>query len=299
MWTLTGVQRFVNSYKWNSIEVDLASACEVERLLQQYQDRTPMVPESKIFYTAPMRMIHSALAALLSASAVQAGAPEPLDQWAASARRVMVDLLASYSPEHRVTDPKVLEAMREVPRHEFVPEALVRRAYDDGPLPIGEGQTISQPLIVGLMTEALALRPSDKVFEVGTGSGYQAAILAKLAKEVYTVEIVPSLARRAERTLRRLGYANVRVRIGDGYAGWPEKAPFDAIIVTCAPDHIPPPLIAQLKTGGRMIIPVGPEAGGAFSAQELIVVRKTPKGMEREKRMDVRFVPMTGKGGRP
>ncbi|MBI2386278.1 MAG: protein-L-isoaspartate(D-aspartate) O-methyltransferase [Elusimicrobia bacterium] len=211
----------------------------------------------------------------------------------------MVDLVASYSPDHRVGDRKVLEAMREVPRHEFVPESLVRRAYDDGPLPIGEGQTISQPLIVGLMTEALELRPSDKVFEVGTGSGYQAAILAKLAKEVYTVEIVPSLGRRAERTLRRLGYANVTVRIGDGYAGWPEKAPFDAIIVTCAPDHIPPPLVAQLKTGGRMIIPVGPEVRGSFSAQELIVVRKTAKGMEREKRMDVRFVPMRGRGGRP
>jgi len=210
----------------------------------------------------------------------------------------MVDLVAAYSPDHRVKDPKVLAAMRKVPRHEFVPSDIVRQAYSDGPLLIGEGQTISQPMIVGFMTEALSLRPSDKVFEVGTGSGYQAAILGELVKEVYTVEIVPSLGRRAEQTLKRLGYKNVWVRVGDGYRGWPQKAPFDAIIVTCAPDHIPQPLVDQLKVGGRMIIPVGPEIKGAFSAQELIIVRKTEKGMKREKRMDVRFVPMVGEAKR-
>lgn len=234
-----------------------------------------------------------AAAALLSAGTALAGAPEPFEAWAAEARRKMVDLLAAYAPEHRVQDPKVLAAMREVPRHEFVPKEIALQAYDNRPLLIGEGQTISQPLIVGFMTEALELKPSDKVFEVGTGSGYQAAILGKLVKEVYTVEIIPSLGRRAARTLRRLGYKNVRVRVGDGYLGWPEKAPFDAIIVTCAPDHIPPPLIEQLKIGGRMIIPVGPAIDGPFSAQELILVRKTAQGMEREKRMDVRFVPLT------
>ncbi len=215
-------------------------------------------------------------------------------------REAMVDLIAAaYSPEHRVRDARVLAAMRKVPRHEFVPDAVSAQAYGDHPLPIGEGQTISQPFIVGYMTEALEPRKGDTVLEIGTGSGYQAAVLAELVKQVYSIEIVEPLARRAEAALGRLGYANVFVRAGDGYKGWPEAAPFDSIIVTCAPDHIPQPLVDQLKTGGRMVIPVGAELRGVWSAQELVVVRKTPRGMEREKRMDVRFVPMTGEAQKP
>lgn len=212
-----------------------------------------------------------------------------------AARGAMVDLVASYDPEHRVSDGRVLAAMRKVPRHLFVPESLRARAYSDSPLPIGEGQTISQPFIVGFMTQVLELKAGDKVLEVGTGSGYQAAILAELARSVYSIEIVPVLARRAERTLQDLGYKNAAVKAGDGYQGWPEHAPFDAIIVTCAPDHIPEPLVRQLKLGGRMVIPVGPDlAGSPWSPQELIVVRKTKDGMKREKKFDVRFVTMTG-----
>lgn len=184
--------------------------------------------------------------------------------------------------------------MRRVPRHEFVPPDVSAQAYGDHPLPIGEGQTISQPFIVGYMTEILGSKPGDRVLEIGTGSGYQAAILSELVKEVYTIEIVGPLARRAEAALKRLGYRNVSVRAGDGYRGWPEAAPFDSIIVTCAPDHIPQPLVDQLKIGGRMVIPVGAEIRGLWSVQELILVRKTARGMEREKRMGVRFVPMTG-----
>ena len=181
----------------------------------------------------------------------------------------MVALIADYSPKHRVRDARVLEAMRRVPRHEFVPRELQSEAYSDGPLDIGRRQTISQPLIVGYMTELLELKPSDKVLEIGTGSGYQAAVLAELAREVYTIEIIAALGKRAEKTLNRLGYRNIQVKDADGYRGWPEQAPFDAVIVTCAPDHIPQPLIDQLKVGGRLVIPVG------SSDQELILLRKS------------------------
>lgn len=206
----------------------------------------------------------------------------------------MVEVLRRYDP--KVSNPKVLAAMRKVPRHLFVPADQVPRAYEDTPLPIGEGQTISQPYIVALMTEVLRSKPKDRVLEIGTGSGYQAAVLAELVREVYTIEIVESLAKRAEGTLREMGYKNVHVRAGDGYRGWPEKAPFDAVIVTCAPDHIPQPLVDQLRVGGRMVIPVGTELGplSVWTAQELVLVRKTKKGMEREKLLDVRFVSMTG-----
>ena len=215
----------------------------------------------------------------------------------------MVDNIANYSPRFKVADKRVLEAMRKVPRHAFVPDDLVDQAYADRPLPIGEGQTISQPFIVGYMTEALGPKPDERVLEIGTGSGYQAAVLAELVGEVYTIEIIEPLAERAAAVLDRLGYRNIHVKVGDGYQGWPEHAPFDAIIVTCAPDHIPEPLAHQLKIGGRIVIPVGADVGGRFwAAQELIVVRKTERGLVREKRMDVRFVPMTGeaqkKGGR-
>lgn len=189
-----------------------------------------------------------------------------------------------------VRDPRVLAAMRKVPRHRFVPAAWVAEAYEDHPVPIGEGQTISQPYIVALMTELLSLRGGERVLEVGTGSGYQAAVLAELAGEVYSIEILEPLARRAAATLLELGYARVHVRTGDGYQGWPEAAPFDAIVVTAAPDHIPQPLLDQLTVGGRLVIPVG-----SFS-QELLVCTKTAAGVERRSVIPVRFVPMTGEG---
>jgi protein-L-isoaspartate(D-aspartate) O-methyltransferase len=190
-----------------------------------------------------------------------------------------------------ISDPNVLEAMKEVPRHEFVPLAMRPFAYADGPLPIGHGQTISQPFIVAYMTQALELTKDDTVLEVGTGSGYQAAILGKMVKEVYTIEIVPPLAESAKEVLDRLGFKNVHVKEGDGYLGWPEKAPFDAIIVTCAPDHVPEPLVSQLKEGGRLVIPVG-EKGGI---QQLVVLRKKDGKILQQNKLDVRFVPMTGR----
>lgn len=189
---------------------------------------------------------------------------------------------------HPVLDSRVLDAMRKVPRHEFVPWRQRHAAYRNRPLPIGAAQTISQPYIVALMTDLLQLQPGAKVLEIGTGCGYQSAVLAELAGEVFTVEIIDSLGREAAATLARLGYANVHTRIGDGYRGWPEAAPFDAIIVTAAPDHIPPALIEQLKPGGRMVIPVG------TLSQELMVVRKGPDGSTlNEQIVPVRFVPMT------
>lgn len=189
-----------------------------------------------------------------------------------------------------IRNPRVLEAMGQVPRHEFVPETDRADAYEDYPLPIGYGQTISQPYIVAYMTERLEPRPTDKVLEVGAGSGYQAAVLARLVAEVYTIEIVEPLAQRAAADLKRLGFDNVKVRAGDGYQGWPEAAPFDAVIVTCAPDHIPQPLVDQLKDGGRMIIPVG-----TFGDQDLYLLEKRGGEVRRKAVLAVRFVPMTGR----
>ncbi len=188
-----------------------------------------------------------------------------------------------------ITNARVLAVMEKVPRHEFVPEQYRNRAYDDRPLPIGYDQTISQPYIVAYMTEQLDPKPKDRVLEIGTGSGYQAAVLAQLVAEVYTIEIIEPLAQRAEADLKRLGYTNIHVRAGDGYQGWPEAAPFDAIIVTCAPEKVPPPLVEQLKDGGRMIIPVGP-----LGDQELVLLRKQGKELEQHAVLPVRFVPMTG-----
>lgn len=183
--------------------------------------------------------------------------------------------------------PRVLDAMRSVPRHEFVPEAERGSAYRNRPLPIGHGQTISQPFIVALMTDLLEIKPGDRVLEVGTGSGYQAAVLARLAAHVFSIEIVEPLGREAAETLARLGYTNVTTKIGDGYAGWPEHAPYDGIIVTAAPEHIPGDLIDQLKPGGRMVIPVG-----GFE-QDLRVVNKRADGTTTtEEIIPVRFVPL-------
>lgn len=198
-----------------------------------------------------------------------------------------------------VRDPRVLEAMRSVPRHWFVREAEQSLAYSDGPLPIGFDQTISQPYIVAFMTELLEIEPGDKVLEIGTGSGYQAAVLAELTDQVYTIEIVEPLARRTLRLFETRGYTTIHARIGDGYRGWPEHAPFQAIIVTCAPDDVPKPLTDQLAPGGRMCIPVGDRPG----MQSLVLLRKNEDGsIDRRDVLPVAFVPMTGEaqgGNRP
>jgi protein-L-isoaspartate(D-aspartate) O-methyltransferase len=190
--------------------------------------------------------------------------------------------------ERGVRQPEVLQAMEVVPRHLFVPPDRRDQAYGDAPLPIGSGQTISQPYIVALMTELLDLDRGDKVLEIGTGSGYHAAVLSRVAGEVYSIEILDDLGRQARSTLHQLGYENVQVRIGDGYQGWPEKAPFDAIILTAAPPAIPQPLIDQLKVGGRMVVPVG-----SF-VQDLLLLTKTSTGVQKRTVAPVRFVPMTG-----
>ncbi|HCD05013.1 MAG TPA: protein-L-isoaspartate O-methyltransferase [Methylophaga sp.] len=188
-------------------------------------------------------------------------------------------------------DDNVLKVMATVPRHEFVPDKHQHQSYRNRPLPIGYGQTISQPAIVALMTDLLQLEPTDKALEIGTGSGYQAAILAELVEQVFSIEIVPELAERAKVDLERTGYLNVTTREGDGYYGWEEEAPFDAIIVTAASDHIPPPLLKQLKPGGRMVIPVG----SRFMVQHLVLVTKeADDNIVTEQLLPVRFVPLTG-----
>lgn len=189
-----------------------------------------------------------------------------------------------------IKDRRVLDAMAKIPRHLFVDEVFRDRAYGDHPLPIGEGQTISQPYVVALMSEALKLRPDDKVLEIGTGSGYQAAVLAEIVKEVYTIEIRKSLAESAERRLKELGYRNVRVRYGDGYFGWEEYGPFDAIIITAYANHIPSPLIRQLREGGRLIIPLG----STVYYQTLTLATKKKGELDIEQMGPVAFVPMTG-----
>lgn len=187
-----------------------------------------------------------------------------------------------------ITDKNVLDAMAKVPRHRFVPAQFRSESYYDGPLSIGLGQTISQPYIVALMTQLAHIDSTSKVLEIGAGSGYQAAVLAALVDHVYTIEIVEPLCHRAESTLTQLGYDNVSVKCGDGYRGWPEAAPFDAVIVTAAPDHVPQPLVDQLKVGGRMVIPVGDHN------QDLLLITKTEKGSATSAVIPVRFVPMTG-----
>jgi protein-L-isoaspartate(D-aspartate) O-methyltransferase len=206
------------------------------------------------------------------------------------------EMVAEQIAARDIKDEKVLTAMRIVPRHAFIPENVQRAAYGDHPLPIGFEQTISQPYIVAFMTEALGLKPDSKVLEIGTGSGYQAAVCAEIAAEVYTIEIVEGLAKEAEKTLKELGYPNVYVKAGDGYFGWPEKGPFDAIIGTAAAERIPEPLLEQLAPGGRMILPYETKAG----FQYLVLVTKDAKGnISKRNVMPVMFVPMTGKVTKP
>ena len=207
----------------------------------------------------------------------------------AGKRQQMVDVVR----QRGVSDLRVLDAMGRVPRHLFVPEKVRPQAYEDFPLPIGSQQTISQPYIVALMTSLLDLRGGEKVLEIGTGSGYQAAVLSKVAGEVYTIEILGSLSESARKAIGGLGYDNIHFRVGDGYAGWPEAAPFDGILVTAAPEKVPQPLLDQLKVGGKLVIPVG-----SFF-QDLLVYTRTATGIERKNVAPVRFVPMTGEAQKP
>jgi protein-L-isoaspartate(D-aspartate) O-methyltransferase len=228
-------------------------------------------------------LVISGLGCGVSGTEAQRGARD----WDAERRRVVDEQLRARD----IRSPRVLDAMRTVPRHLFVPEPQRDEAYADSPLPIGHDQTISQPYIVAFMTQALDIAPGDRVLEIGTGSGYQAAVLGALAKEVYTIEIVPPLAERARETLSGLGYRNIQVRTGNGYLGWSEHAPYDRIMVTAAPDEVPPALVQQLKIGGLMAIPVG----AVTETQQLRILRRTASGTETLDTLPVRFVPMTGK----
>lgn len=214
------------------------------------------------------------------------GDPLPVEDRFAEQRRSMVK---EQIANRGIKDTATLRAMEAVPRHEFVPEVYQRYAYSDGPLPIGYGQTISQPYIVALMTELAQLSKGEKALEIGTGSGYQAAVLAHIIDSVYTIEIIKELGESAQKRLQRLGYQKVQVKIGDGYYGWEEHAPFDAIIVTAAAEHIPPPLIKQLKDGGRMVIPVG----HPYFVQNLVLVEKKDGKVKSRDILPVRFVPLT------
>ena len=226
-------------------------------------------------------------------------APAETDDRFVAERQAMVDHIERIAGRiggdvPQTLEPRVLDAMRMVPRHQFVPEALWDAAYDDRPLPIGHSQTISQPYIVALMTDLLDVAPGDRVLEIGTGSGYQAAVLAALDAEVYSIEIVTPLAERARNALDEAGFAGAATRQGDGYDGWPAHAPFVGIVVTAAASHIPPPLVAQLAPGGRMVIPVGP----AFMVQHLVLVEKDADGGVRSRiLLPVRFVPLTSGSG--
>lgn len=234
----------------------------------------------------PVREAMNTIAMIIFCTAVQQGDVLMAQETYADLRKKMVQ---SQLVERGIKDFPTLTAMLNVPRHEFVPKDRVKDAYADGPLPIGNGQTISQPFIVAFMTASLSLKHTDRVLEIGTGSGYQAAVLAKIVDSVYTVEIVDELAQTAKARLDRLGYDNIQVKSGDGYHGWPSKAPFDAIMVTAGAESIPQPLIAQLKNGGHMIIPIGP----SNSVRQLIMITKKKGRIMKKNLMPVRFVPFT------
>jgi protein-L-isoaspartate(D-aspartate) O-methyltransferase len=239
-------------------------------------------------FRTPAGSQRAAPAATGSAPPVASAAPSLTDKFA-DLRLAMV----SQQIEARdVKDPDVLDVMRRGPRHQFVPPDMISKAYADHPLPIGYGQTISQPYIVALMTEALKIQPGDKVLEIGTGSGYQAAVLAELGADVYSVEILPELAQQAGERLSSLGYEDVQILNADGYFGWQEHAPYDAIIVTAAPDHLPQPLITQLRDGGRMVVPIGPQ--GAIQTLWLFV--RSGDDVQASNLGEVVFVPLTGSG---
>ena len=221
----------------------------------------------------------------LTSLAVTCAAQTDVRDWQEDRARMVNEQLKARD----IRSERVLDAMLKVPRHLFIPESARGGAYGDFPVPIGNGQTISQPYIVAFMTQALDVGPGDRVLEIGTGSGYQAAVLSVLAKEVFSIEIIEPLADRARATLTDLGYRNIQVRAGNGYLGWPEHAPYDRIIVTAAPDEVPPALVEQLKIGGLMAIPVG------VDDQELRILRRLPTGLETITTLPVRFVPMTGK----
>jgi protein-L-isoaspartate(D-aspartate) O-methyltransferase len=242
--------------------------------------------------TAPrlLSLARTALTLVLFASARLGLAAD--DPFALERKRMVAEQIAG--PGRGITNARVLTAMGKVPRHEFVPAPHRSQAYQDHPLPIGHDQTISQPYVVAFMTEQLDPKPTDRVLEIGTGSGYQAAVLAELVAQVYTIEIIGELGSQAAALLKRLSYTNVHVRVGDGYKGWPEAAPFDAIIVTCAPEKVPSPLIEQLRDGGRLVIPLGSALG-----QELVVLRKRGDQLVRRAVLPVLFVPMTGRAQQP
>ena len=250
----------------------------------------------------PSQLTLCLLAALAVAPAVGGAVAADAQDPYARERRRMLDEIALLTRDTRletgraVLAERVSQAIAKVPRHEFVPADQKANAYQNRPLSIGHGQTISQPFIVALMTDIMEIKPTDKVLEVGTGSGYQAAVLAELAGAVYTIEIVEPLARQAARTLGNLGYRNVQTRVGDGYRGWAEHAPYDSIMVTAAPRDVPRPLIEQLKPGGRLVVPVGGQSGG----QSLLILEKQPDGTTtRRTVMAVRFVPLVDQAGKP
>jgi protein-L-isoaspartate(D-aspartate) O-methyltransferase len=248
-----------------------------------------VLPQNAMIHPRAAVAILTALIAVSVATVASEGQRRPSRASPDEQRQAMV---FTQITSRGITNPLVLKAMREVPRHLFVPEAQRAHAYEDRALPVGEGQTISQPYIVALMTEQARVEPGHKVLEVGTGSGYQAAILAQMGASVHTIEIIPALAHRARATLDSVGYRNIQYRVGDGYRGWPDAAPFDAILVTAAPDHVPQPLVDQLAIGGHLVVPVG------ASQQTLMVITRTGEGTRSDRTIPVLFVPMKGEAER-
>lgn len=247
---------------------------------------TPFKARGRVFYLAAPIVLGCASEPPPNASArVTQNGNIAADSFAAERTAMVEQQIVSRD----IKAPAVLKAMRNVPRHRFVRTSLQHLAYADHPLPIGLDQTISQPYIIAYMTEAAEVSPTDKVLEIGTGSGYQAAVLGEIAREVYTIEIIPQLAENARGVLAELGYRNVHVKTGNGYLGWPEHAPFDAILVTAAPDEVPQALVDQLAVGGRMVVPVG------TIAQDMMIIERTGRGVIERRTIPVRFVPMTGK----